>query len=105
MRYGVFWCQDALDGSPQYPWPPGDSGHEPHGLAGGWVSVLLLPREESHPHVHVQHADGEAKIWLETGVELARAWGLTPRETAIAIRLATEHRNVLLEAWYRRPEG
>lgn len=62
-------------------------------------------REESRPHVHVQHADGEVKIWLEPGVALAHAWGLKPRDITTAIGLATEHRNALLEAWYRRPEG
>ncbi len=80
-------------------------GMSPTVLRVDGFRFYFYSREESRPHVHVQHADGEAKIWLEPGVELARAWGLKPRETAIAIGLATEHRNVLLEAWYRRTEG
>ena len=62
-------------------------------------------REESRPHVHVQHAEGEAKVWLEPEVVLAAAWGLKPRDIVIALRLAKEHCHVLLTAWYNRFAG
>jgi len=31
----------------------------------------FFSREERRQHVHVQHADGEAKFWTDPGVELA----------------------------------
>ena len=34
-------------------------------------------REEPRLHVHVQHESGEAKIWLEPNIRVARNWGLT----------------------------
>ena len=36
----------------------------------------FFSREEPRPHVHVQHASGEAKFWLEPQVELANDYGL-----------------------------
>jgi len=29
-------------------------------------------------HVHIHHAEGEAKFWLEPEIELAQKYGLTP---------------------------
>jgi hypothetical protein len=31
----------------------------------------FFSREERRAHVHVQHADGEAKFWIDPAVELA----------------------------------
>ena len=36
----------------------------------------FFSREETRMHVHVQHAEGEAKFWLEPDIELAHAQGL-----------------------------
>lgn len=44
---------------------------EPDGASNRGVPVLLLLPEETRAHVHVQHAEGEAKSWLHPGVELA----------------------------------
>jgi hypothetical protein len=30
-------------------------------------------------HVHVHHAEGEAKFWIEPEIELARSYGLSRR--------------------------
>ena len=62
-------------------------------------------REEARPHVHVQHAEGEAKGWREPEAVLAGAWGMNPRDVAVAVRLAKEHRHVLLTAWHDRSAG
>ncbi|MCK7480131.1 MAG: DUF4160 domain-containing protein [Candidatus Moduliflexus flocculans] len=40
----------------------------------------FFSREESRMHVHVYHADGEAKFWLEPTVELAQNFGLSAKE-------------------------
>ena len=36
----------------------------------------FFSREEPRSHVHVQHASGEARFWLEPQVELAAGYGL-----------------------------
>ncbi|MFM7313366.1 MAG: DUF4160 domain-containing protein [Cyanobium sp.] len=55
--------------------------------AGAWLSptvfrdgdfrFLFFSREESRPHIHVSHPDGEPKFWLRPSLELARNIGLS----------------------------
>jgi hypothetical protein len=40
-------------------------------LRRGGFRFYFLSREETRIHVHVHHADGEAKLWLEPHIELA----------------------------------
>ena len=65
----------------------------------------FFSREEVRPHVHVQHATGEAKIWLDPKVELAHNWGLTPVRVATALRLTREHEHEIRAAWTTHFEG
>ena len=51
------------------------------------------------PHVHVDRDDATAKVWLEDA-RLARSRGFRPKELAVIIALASEHRVQLLEAWH-----
>ena len=39
----------------------------------------FFSREEARPHVHVQHATGEAKFWLEPELGVAQNYGVTPQ--------------------------
>jgi len=50
-------------------------------------------------HVHVYHAEGEAKFWLEPRVELAVNHGLSRRHLAGALRLVLEHEDEIRNAW------
>lgn len=50
-------------------------------------------------HVHVHHAQGEAKFWMEPSIELARNHGLTPRQLAVVEHLIREHEDEVREAW------
>jgi hypothetical protein len=50
-------------------------------------------------HVHVYHAEGEAKFWLEPAVELAENYGLRRRRLAAALRLVLEHEDEIRSAW------
>lgn len=59
----------------------------------------FFSREEARPHVHVQHASGEAKIWLNPRIEVAQNYGLTPNRLAAAVRLVEEHRDDIRRAW------
>jgi hypothetical protein len=80
-------------------------GMSPTVLRVDGFRFFFYSREEERPHVHVERGDGEAKIWLEPTVALARSQGLSPRETDLAVRLAKEHRHVLLTAWHDRFAG
>ena len=50
-------------------------------------------------HVHVYHAEGEAKFWLEPRVEVAVNYGLSRRRLASALRLVLEHEHEIRNAW------
>lgn len=65
----------------------------------------FFSREESRPHVHVQHSTGEAKIWLDPRVELADNYGLSAVREAAAVRLAEEYRDEIRAAWKAYFEG
>jgi hypothetical protein len=43
----------------------------------GQFRLFFFSREETRIHVHVAHADGEAKFWLTPRVDLANNTGLS----------------------------
>ena len=59
----------------------------------------FFSREEPRMHVHVHHATGEAKIWLEPGIATAQNYGLSPARLAAALRLVQEHEDEIRAAW------
>ncbi|MDQ3515672.1 MAG: DUF4160 domain-containing protein [Gemmatimonadota bacterium] len=63
--------------------------------------VHFYSREEIRLHVHVWHATGEAKFWLDPDIELAENHGLHPRQVRIALELIREHRDEIRSAWTR----
>ena len=65
----------------------------------------FFSREEPRLHVHVQHANGEAKFWLEPVVELAANYGLNPTRLNEALKLIEEHRDEIRSAWAKHFPG
>ncbi len=59
----------------------------------------FFSREEPRLHVHVHHADGEAKFWLEPEIELAQNYGLSPRRLATALDVIRRHEHEIRAAW------
>ena len=59
----------------------------------------FFSREETRIHIHVHHASGEAKFWLEPNVVLAQNFGLSPSRLARAIQLIGEHEDEIRRAW------
>jgi hypothetical protein len=59
----------------------------------------FFSREEPRLHVHVQHANGEAKFWLEPAVEVAQNYGLRADELAMAEQLIREREDDIRAAW------
>jgi len=50
-------------------------------------------------HVHVHCAAGEAKYWLEPGIEYARSHGLSAAQLARIGKIIEAHENELINAW------
>ena len=69
------------------------------------VPFLLLSREEPRVHVHVQHAEGEAKFWIEPAVELHANYGLKAKRLAEAQKLVEEHEDEIRIAWAKHFPG
>ncbi len=65
----------------------------------------FFSREEPRAHVHVQHAEGEAKFWIEPAVELHVNYGLKPKRLVEAQELVEEHRNEIRRAWAKHFPG
>jgi len=65
----------------------------------------FFSREEPRAHVHVQHADGEAKFWVEPTVELAINYSLKPKQVTEAQRLIEEHLDEIRNAWAKHFPG
>ena len=59
----------------------------------------FFSREEARPHVHVQHASGEAKFWLEPQLELAQNYGLSASRINTVRRIIREHYDEIRTAW------
>jgi hypothetical protein len=59
----------------------------------------FFSREEPRAHVHVQHATGEAKFWLEPEVELAQNYGLTMSRLNTALKIIQERQDEIRAAW------
>jgi len=56
-------------------------------------------------HVHVNHADGEAKFWLEPAIELAQNYGLSTQELREVNNLVNLHEQEIKDAWNRHFAG
>ena len=61
---------------------------------------FFFSREEARMHVHVHHAEGEAKFWLEPAVELAQSHGLRSGQVSEAAGLIREHEDEIRSVWY-----
>ena len=59
----------------------------------------FFSREEERPHVHVHHASGEAKFWLDPAIELAENHGLSPIRARTAQRMIVERQDEVRAAW------
>ncbi len=61
--------------------------------------MFFFSREETRMHVHVQHAEGEAKFWMQPRIEVAENYGLSARRLASARQLVEEHEDEIRSAW------
>ncbi len=68
-------------------------------LRVGGYRFYFFSREEPRAHVHVEHADGQAKFWLEPDVVLAQNYELSPRQVSKALALVRKHQDEIRAAW------
>ncbi len=71
----------------------------------GQFRLFFFSREESRIHVHVSHADGEAKFWLTPTVHLATNIGLSPSQIRQAQVVVEAHIREIENAWHRHFGG
>jgi Domain of unknown function (DUF4160) len=81
------------------------SGVSPTVFRARGYRFYFFSREEPRLHIHVQHANGEAKYWLEPRIELAQNYGLRPDQLSDAERLIREHEHDIRDAWHRHFPG
>jgi hypothetical protein len=72
--------------------------------AGGY-RFYFFSREEPRLHVHGQHAEGEAKFWLEPEIGLAQNYGLRQHQLAAAEQLIRGHEDEIRAAWHKHFPG
>ena len=66
---------------------------------------FFFSREETRMHVHVYCGDGEAKIWLEPEIELAKNYGLSRLQLKQIEEIIEDHYNELTSAWQQHFNG
>jgi hypothetical protein len=59
----------------------------------------FFSREEERMHVHVMHADGEAKIWIQPRVELCSSVGLSSKQLKEIIDKVSERQHDIEQSW------
>jgi len=67
--------------------------------------LYFFSREETRMHIHVYHADGEAKFWLEPVVEVAANYGLNSTRLGEATSIIEEHLDEIRSAWAKHFPG
>ena len=62
-------------------------------------AVLLLCEWHLPIHVHLQNADGKAKIALEPDIELIENNGIKPKDLKRAMSVIEQYRDEFVEKW------
>lgn len=65
----------------------------------------FFSREEPRIHVHVYHADGEAKFWLEPEIALAQNYGLSRQALREVENMVRGHEKEIRDAWHEHFPG
>ena len=67
----------------------------------GPFRLFFFSREEERIHVHVAHADGEAKFWLTPQEALASQTGLSSKQLRDAQAVIEAYIEEIRNAWNR----
>jgi hypothetical protein len=69
------------------------------------LRFFFFSREEERMHVHVVGEEGEAKIWIEPQINLARSHGLGAKTLSVALELIRGREDEIRKAWNRHFGG
>lgn len=61
---------------------------------------FFFSREENRIHIHVIHAEGEAKIWIEPKIEVESSYGLSSKQIKEILEQVIEHEDEIKKSWY-----
>lgn len=67
----------------------------------GRYRFYFFSREENRRHVHVSSSDGEAKIWLEPEIEVARVVNLSAQEVSKILEIIKNRQEEINAFWNR----
>jgi hypothetical protein len=71
----------------------------------GPYRLFFFSREETRIHIHVAHADGEAKFWLTPEVTLATHTGLSAKQLREAQIIVESFLKEICDAWSQHFES
>lgn len=60
---------------------------------------FFFSREEERMHIHVIHAEGEAKIWIEPHIELYSSYGLSSKQLKEIMEIVAERQDEIRKSW------
>ena len=60
---------------------------------------FFFSREETRRHIHVSSANGEAKIWIEPVVSVAKVVNLSQQDVNKIVTLVNENLELINEHW------
>ena len=63
------------------------------------LRFFFFSREEERIHVHVVGEEGEAKVWMDPRIEVARNHRLSDRTLSTALELIEERKDEIRKAW------
>ena len=65
------------------------------------LRFFFFSLEETRMHIHVLGEEGEAKVWIEPRIEVAKARGLSRKTLGFVLAQIEEREDEIREAWNR----
>ena len=64
----------------------------------GYRFYFYADERSEPPHIHVEHGEKDAKLWLDS-MEFSYSYGFTTRQQKEISQVAAEHKEMLMRAW------
>ena len=66
---------------------------------------FFFSREETRKHIHVYCPQGEAKIWLEPEIKIARNYRLREKELNEILKIVKDNEDEFIKSWKKHFES
>lgn len=70
-------------------------------IENGFRFFLYSRDISEHPHVHIENADGEIKLWMDTFVVAKRYDNMRKADERFAIEIAKRRYQDIMNAWQK----